>query len=76
MGDTYPIRPVGHVHVRDGAFRLEIAGDYLPALKGLEGFSHLRNRRRHPEAAGVVASNPLLYSHVVAGFTTIRMPGR
>jgi tRNA-Thr(GGU) m(6)t(6)A37 methyltransferase TsaA len=35
------MRPIGYVRVRDGAFRIEIASEYLPALKELDTFSHI-----------------------------------
>lgn len=37
----FDISPVGYVRMREGSFCLEIERKYIPALKGLEGFSHM-----------------------------------
>ena len=36
------LSPIGVVRAEGGAFRLEVAPPYRPALAGLEGFSHLQ----------------------------------
>lgn len=38
---VYQLYPVGTVEKKDGATRLVIADEYAPALKGLDGFSHV-----------------------------------
>ncbi len=38
---TYTMAPIGHVRVGDEGFYLEIDPDHVPALTGLEGFSHI-----------------------------------
>jgi len=38
---VFRLWPVGKVERKDGATRLRIADKYAPALKGLEGFSHV-----------------------------------
>jgi tRNA-Thr(GGU) m(6)t(6)A37 methyltransferase TsaA len=37
----YTLRPLGYVRIREGTFRIEIASEYLPALKELDTFSHM-----------------------------------
>ncbi|WP_317064891.1 SAM-dependent methyltransferase [Methanoculleus caldifontis] len=39
---TFSVKPVGTVHADEGSFWIEIAGPFRPALKGLEGFSHIQ----------------------------------
>lgn len=39
--EEYKLVPIGYVRVGEGGFCLEIASDYRPALRGLEGFSHI-----------------------------------
>ncbi len=38
---TFNISPIGYVRASADGFRLEIKPEYRPALKGLEGFSHI-----------------------------------
>jgi excinuclease ABC subunit A len=40
--DTFEILPVGHIQQGDGGASLHIAKAYVPALKNLEHFSHVR----------------------------------
>jgi len=37
----YTLVPIGYIRVGEGGFHLEIVSDYRPALRGLEGFSHI-----------------------------------
>ena len=37
----YQISPIGHIRVSNGSTRLEIDEEFTPALKELEGFSHI-----------------------------------
>jgi len=37
----FKLSPIGYVRAGADGFRLEIKKEYLPALKGLEGFSHV-----------------------------------
>ncbi len=37
----YAIVPIGYIRVSNGSTRLDIQKDFSPALKGLEGFSHI-----------------------------------
>lgn len=38
---TFTVNPIGYVRAGEEGFSLEIAPEYRPALKGLEGFGHL-----------------------------------
>jgi tRNA-Thr(GGU) m(6)t(6)A37 methyltransferase TsaA len=38
----YSIKPVGFVHIKDHAFNLEILPEFRPAVKELDGFSHIQ----------------------------------
>ncbi len=38
---TFTVSPIGHIRCAEGGFYLDIHPDYRPALKGLEGFSHV-----------------------------------
>jgi len=38
---AFAVSPAGYVRTGEGGFRLEILEDYRPALRGLEGFSHV-----------------------------------
>lgn len=40
-GKEFKISPIGYVRAGEGGFYLEIEKEYLPALKGLEGFSYV-----------------------------------
>jgi len=37
----YRISPIGYIRVSNGSTRLELDGDFAPALEGLEEFSHI-----------------------------------
>ncbi len=36
------MQPIGHVVAKDGEFHLVLQPEYAPALRGLEGFSHVQ----------------------------------
>lgn len=38
---TFTVHPVGYVRAEESGFYLEIAPDYVPALKGLDDFGHI-----------------------------------
>lgn len=39
--NRYEIRPVGVISGKEGLFRITLEDGFSPALKGLEGFSHI-----------------------------------
>ena len=36
------VHPIGRVECKDGEFRIALDSEYAPALRGLEGYSHLQ----------------------------------
>ena len=42
MDDQMQIKPVGRVRVRDGHFSVHLEKEFIPALKNIEGYSHLQ----------------------------------
>ena len=39
--DSLKVTPIGKIRHRDGGFFIEVDPGYIPALQGLEGFSHV-----------------------------------
>ncbi|HDS06554.1 MAG TPA: S-adenosylmethionine-dependent methyltransferase [Bacteroides sp.] len=42
MEDQMQIKPVGRVRVSDGHFSVQLEEEFIPALKHIEGYSHLQ----------------------------------
>jgi tRNA-Thr(GGU) m(6)t(6)A37 methyltransferase TsaA len=60
---TFQLRPIGVVEKGDGATRLRIEEPYRPALKGLDGFSHVWvfwwfDRNDTPRKRGILQVHP------------------
>lgn len=41
MNTEYQVKPIGYVKVLNNSFSIELMHEYRPALRNLEGFSHL-----------------------------------
>lgn len=40
--EQFTVSPIGHVHAGQDGFYLELRPDVVPALRGLDGFSHIQ----------------------------------
>ena len=63
MAPTFQMAPVGIIHKTESKTWIEIAPPYLPAMEGLEGFSHINvffwfHENDHPEGRGVLKVHP------------------
>lgn len=57
---TFLLNSIGTIHAKYGNFYLHIDKEYIPCLKGLEGFSHV--------AVRVYISWGLLYNNTCEGY--------
>ena len=63
MPQTFEMTPVGTVHKTETQTWIDIEGPYLPAMEGLEGFSHINvffwfHQNDHPEGRAVLKVHP------------------
>lgn len=63
MSPTFHLAPIGIIHKTDTQTWIEIDERYLPALDGLEGFSHINvffwfHENDHPEGRQVLKVHP------------------
>ncbi len=82
MKQEFNLKPIGVVRAGTDGFRLEIEKEYRPALKGLEGFSHLDvlwwcHRLDNPECRQMVrCKQPYKNSPAQLGIFATRSPVR
>ncbi len=80
--NSYSISPVGTVIARDGNFSIQLEPQYIPAILGLDGFSHLNiiwwsHYLDQPEPrAQLTAPQPYKNSPATLGIFATRSPMR